>query len=916
MPKLVISQNERILLHLSELDRYRDDPDVPMGVSQEGIAQRLGTQVFNASRSLSSLESEGLVFDRLAHVRGAPKRRRAYFLTEKGRTAASAIRADIGTRYITLEHAGKVQELLVDEAVRKLKSLLGRTVAVSEVVELAREFDPLLSSSLSGPSEAITSAKEFVLRSHGRPKVDSFFGREHELKTFSEGISGGEKRAILLWGLPGIGKSTLGSKVFESLIGRKALFWYSFREWDTETSFLSVFTEFLQASGRTGTASSFKRGVLGAELYVPLVNDLHGLEFALFLDDVQKPSRDPSPFVSLLVGAVRASGNGVVVLISRSVPGFFSTTEADNVSVELSGMDRDSAWKLAKSLNVKDTGRIVDESHGNPLLLNLMARGNVAQAKGDIISFVEREVSSSLTPDEQLVLEMLSIFRHPVPLDALGEVQYRTVTELRRRALVIEGEDGVSTHDILRDFFSSHLTTEAKESLHRRAAAYCERMVGIEWLLESLYHHVEGRDWKGSSRVATLHAVELAREFPQETLVLLQRIDGESLDVKDRAEFMFVRGQLNESAGRIEPALADFGESLALLSSEADAAKRALVLEASARLHAQVQRWSESISTHHKALQLYEKSGDKDGQAREWLNIGGVFRKKGDLVKAREAYTKALSLSTMSEDRQSQAACLNNMGLLDWDEGKVKESEQHLKESVGLAHAVKDHSGEARGLENMGELLRSQGRLKEAVESFLGSSDAFRRAGEASDYKRLIASAAELMGLLGRSDEGVALCEKTLSRPELRRRKGLFQSSSRYDEGDLLLSSTLVELHRSKGDLGKAEKELSRYVDMSESVPDPALLAKGKLLIALVKEDIGDLDAAVRSLNDAADILRTVGDSRGQIAVHMRRGVVFEKKGEYSGAEKDYIEAARQAELIGDKAALELANANLRSLAK
>jgi tetratricopeptide (TPR) repeat protein len=88
------------------------------------------------------------------------------------------------------------------------------------------------------------------------------------------------------------------------------------------------------------------------------------------------------------------------------------------------------------------------------------------------------------------------------------------------------------------------------------------------------------------------------------------------------------------------------------------------------------------------------------------------------------------------------------------------------------------------------------------------------------------------------------------------------------------------------------------------------------MMTALVKEDIGDRDAAIRALNDAADILRTVGDSGGQIAVHMRRGVVLEKKGEYSAAEEDYREAARHAELIGDRAALELANANLRALAK
>ena len=914
MPRLVVSQNERILLHLAELDKFRDEPDVPMGVSQEGIAQRLGTQIVNASRALSSLESEGLVFDRLAHVRGAPKRRRAYFLTEKGKSAANAIRADVGKRMTIVEHAGQVQELRVDDAVRRLTSVLGRTVGISEVVELAREFDTIVSSSLAGESETPEGPKAFALRAHGRPKVEAFFGRENELKAVTEAISGRERKAVLIWGLPGIGKSTLASRVFDALVGKRPLFWYSFRDWDTESSFLGVLTDFLSANGRTNTLASFRRGASGAELFVSLTNDVSSADVVFFLDDVQKPSKEITALLSVLVEAIRSSDGCAIVLMSRSAPTFFSVTDPGNTLIELGGMDRDSAWKFAQSLKVKDSVKLVDESHGNPLLLNLMARGNIAQAKGDVISFIEREVYSSLTPREKSALELLSIFRHPVPMDALGDVEYRTVTVLRRRALVIEEEDGISTHDLLREFFVSHITLESKMSLHRKAAEYCERMVGVEWLLESLHHRVEARDWIGAARIATVHAVELGKEFPDETLALLSRLDAESLRGRDRAELLFVRGQLNESADRQEAALADFGESLALLDSDADSAKRALVLEASARLQSQVQRWTESIATHQKALRLYEKADDKEGQAREWMNIGGVLRKKGDFGNARQAYEKALLLSTSDENRSAQAACLNNLGLLDWDEGDFKNAELHIKESARLAHAVKDHSGEARGLENLAELHRSEGRLREAGEVMLEAAEAFRRTGETLDHKRAVASAAEFLGMQGRYGEGVALCEKTLAMPELRRRKGLFQRSTRYDAGDLLLSSALVELHRLEGEYAKASNELARYTSMSESVSDPVLTARGRLMAAIAKEDVGDLDASLRALDEAGEMLRAVGESNGLIAVHMRKGVIFEKKGDYASAENEYNEAARHAEIAGDKAALELANESLGSL--
>lgn len=90
----------------------------------------------------------------------------------------------------------------------------------------------------------------------------------------------------------------------------------------------------------------------------------------------------------------------------------------------------------------------------------------------------------------------------------------------------------------------------------------------------------------------------------------------------------------------------------------------------------------------------------------------------------------------------------------------------------------------------------------------------------------------------------------------------------------------------------------------------------GKLMTALVNEDIGELDSALRLLDESDELLRALGDSRGLVAVHMRRGVIREKMGEYSAAEKDYSQAAKHAELAGDKAAFELAMDNLTSLKK
>ena len=917
MARLQLSLNERLLIHLWEMERHKDEADLPVGVSQEGISQRLGTGVHTISRLLSTMVGEGTVSERLAHVRGAQKRRKVYFLTPAGLNAVQSLRIDISSRKIVLEHQGKAQELTFEEAMRRIGVITGAAPGFLEMVELASAVDAIRTDSLPRHEPPSKSGPEFLEWSQGRPKVESFFGREPERKMLQEMLDGAGASIVLIWGMPGIGKSTLASKVFDELSGRRMLFWYSFREWDTESSFLSSLSEFMTSASRGAAAAAVRRGAAPAELFMPLVTDLSSCRAVLFLDDIQKCSRQVFSVLSMATEAVRSSGSSKAVLISRSVPGFFSTVASGNTALELAGLDRDSAWRMAQSMSARDALRVVDESRGHPLLLTLMSRGGPGATKGDVSSFIEREIYSTITEDERTVLEALSMFRHPVPMDALPDIDNSVVMGLKNRALVVEQEGGIWVHDLLREFFSSHLGPEARKSHHLLAAAYCDKNPAAEWKLEALYHLVGAEAWAESRRVALANAAELAADFPEETLALITRIPtDDAVSHRENAELMFMRGQLHEQVGKEETALADFERSLSLLESEEDVPKRALVLEAQARLQSEVRRWSEALSDHEKALHIYEKAGDSAGQTREWLSIGGVLRRKGDLAKARKAYETALALATKHEDRPSEAACLNNIGLLDRDEGRLRDAEAKLKESVRLAHAVKDSSGEARGLENLAELYRIELRASEMTSLLRESSEAFRRAGEIQEFKRLQAASAEAMGEQGYKPEAIRLVLNALENPDVRKPKGLFQRSPRFDQGDLALSESLIGLLRSSNEPKRAQRELVRFYEIAASIGDKEAVARGRLLRAMVHEDLGELDLAAESLREAEEILRSAGSSDGLIAVHMRRGALEARRGDVKTAADHYREAARQAEKTGNEFGRVLAIERLEGLKK
>jgi hypothetical protein len=75
-------------------------------------------------------------------------------------------------------------------------------------------------------------------------------------------------------------------------------------------------------------------------------------------------------------------------------------------------------------------------------------------------------------------------------------------------------------------------------------------------------------------------------------------------------------------------------------------------------------------------------------------------------------------------------------------------------------------------------------------------------------------------------------------------------------------------------------------------------------------------EGAAKALDEAEALLRSVGNSEGLIAVHLRRGFVEEKRGNELEATRHYREAARHADLMGNRRARTLAMESLSSLGK
>ncbi len=913
MARLVVSQNERLLVHLLDLDKYRDSAQVPFGLCQEGIAKALKTKVHNVSRALAPLEAEGLVANRLAHVQGAPRRRRVYLLTEKGRQSADAIKSRVEATKVAWQENDETKHMSISELARHVSLTYGRVPSVLEIIDLARSDEPLTPSLFTVQAGDVADGQPIIERSHGRPVIGEFFGRVKEITALTDALSDQTLTTMHVHGMPGIGKSTLLSKVFESSSGKRSQLWYTFREWDTERSFLDTFAEFLSELGGRGLSRSLRSGVETPDLFSTLVKEIKPLDFTLFLDDVHKVADRMELLLTMLIDAARIAGSFKVVLISRTALQLVPKDVRQCLSIEISELDSKSAEALVLHAGVEDPKEILRDSHGHPMLLNLMVSRGTGGGRRDVIDFVDSEVYSTLSAEERSAIELLSVFKHPVRVEALPGVDYASVSQLRRKSLVTEQDEGIWLHDLLREYFVARLSSDRKTEVHLLAGAYCDGKLGAEWKLEALHHFVEAGSWGDASAVAVASGQELATEFASETIELISRMIRSGSEVPEPALLLRLRGQLLEEMDRFDEALLDYEQSMSLTPDDDEG--RAGILESVARLRAVNDELTRALETHNEALSLYERSKDTEGMVRELLGIGVIHKRRGNAEKARESYNEALTISTKFENRAAQAACLNNIGILDWEEGHPGEAEARFRDSLRLARTSKDNSGEARALENYAAYCRAYNRFDESSNLLMESSKAHARAGDIMEAKRLRSLYAESMADQGRIEEAVKSCREALSDPSLRKRKGFLHSSTTVDTGDAHLMLTLIDILRVSGDRDSAMVELDKYTSLIEPLDSHVLVARGWLERAMIFEDSADFDRAVGALSEAERVLSRAGDDEGLIAVHMRWGVIEEKRGDMRLAAQHYESASRHAEITGNEKAKTIAMDNLQLVA-
>lgn len=417
----ITAPQERILRWLGGYSATMEKAwDVTRHLSLPGISEALGVVRSALNAPLNSLESDGLVFKRKAHVIGGGSRRRhVYHITEKGRN--------------TLEELGDIKK-----------------------------------------PKKTTRGKAFG----ALPFLGEVHGRHHFAAQVIEEIK--NQHCMILSGLPGIGKTTVGGLISEQLL-------------DSGTSVrwaeVGEFTDLHHLCEQWGFAGPLPKNNQALADYAALKckGDV------LVIDDAHLiPERHIAAIRSFCQHLDQEEA-AHMLLIGReplSFPEMLPRIAVPSLDV------KDAALLLGDSMKEAERLHIAESLGGHPLAILLHEEGTpLPEAGADVQSYVENVVLSTLDNSTRIGLDHIVMV--PMPIEASKAFDADVVGTLDEYAFLrwTANLEKMEIQHLVRNVRRSALDDDTKRHLHRAAVEHWECFAETaEDQVILLYHRIASMD--------------------------------------------------------------------------------------------------------------------------------------------------------------------------------------------------------------------------------------------------------------------------------------------------------------------------------------------------------------------------------------------------------------------------------------
>jgi tetratricopeptide (TPR) repeat protein len=830
--KNLLTSKEKIMLHLLDQQRYIQDSASPDSVTQDGIANGVGIGRNNVSKFLKDLIQDHIVEMQVKHIKGLQRVRNVYFLTHLGFQEALALKQEIeSTRVRVIDFDGGETE----DEVGRLNVYLPRSYSM---VELASSVERGKFDCSSFHEGKVKEKRRYVDYSDRKPAVRTFFGREEEIARLHEFMGSEETRLAVVHGIAGIGKTTLLAKFAQEVRDVTNLFWYKIHEWVTLKIMLSPMAEFLSQLGKKGMErylAQTENPCVG-EVCAILEEDMSNVDALIVIDDIQKSDPGVIEFLTALVSILPMLGGTRIVVSSREIPSFYNRSEiASGIIEELSleGLDRESAIEMltVRSIPDREAKTIYQATNDHPLFLQLIDDPRSFLGK-DVRMFIEQEVYLRLDITERRILEIASVFRYPVMMDAFFTMEEELEKTVGRR-LVDRGYDdfmvdydaidgllsksllqesvgrSIGMHDLIREFFYSRLRPKQRRSLHWAASKYYLEDSSAPAYVEALYHSLRANDQEQAVRVAASHGREIISKgysAPFAPLVkeVIEESEPESMD--DRMELLTLCGQIMDIQGE----------------------------------------WDEALQNYKGVIHLADRERDRRIVADVSRRIESILLRRGRYDESLEYLRKSRGLSEEGDDVHTLVDVLYDLGGLNERTGKSEEAIGHFELSRDRARSIGNEMGEGRALYGIGRVYEGLMDYEQAIRFKKQALSVMERIGDANEIAKVCTSIGNDLRAIGDMESSLGYQDRAIE---------LAQSV-----GDLTTLgyafSNAAASYLEMGVLGESEKLIERASGIFDKLDDTIMISTMHLYKGYLHYKRDDWEWAKDEFTISLEILR------------------------------------------------------------
>ena len=857
--------SDRVLLHLL---RYYDHPIeivAPWTLTQDGIAANINSERKNVAIPLKKLEETGYLVVFKRHIKGSKTVRKIYTLTGRGKAKAEGLSDTLGDLTVDIvDLEGNRREAKLKDVktfVTGNSDLLDVILAIRENVIDCRELQ----------QRELRSIRKLVDMTEKMPIVRRFFGRKEELELLHRSIQKSSTKAMIISGIPGIGKTTLAAEFVKDLRKECDVYWLKIHEWTGLRGILTSIGEFLSAQGRSALLRSLETSdaIDLEKTSIIMSSDLGSARGIAVFDDFHKSDSKMIEAIRVIFRLlVENDSDFKLLLIGRTIQSFFDVRDLaiqkNIICMTLGHLDSESCQQilLSRGIPPKFHDEALMMAKGHPLCLELFNPDFLGRRPVEFLEFLDREISNSLSPIEMRVITAAALARYPLSPDVflLSEriidtrLQNRDVLEVERdvhsalvslkeRNLLFDAAYGtIDTHDLLRDFFISKAPPELRKTIHLALSQYYIDDDSPFSANEAIYHLTAAKDFDSALEVVSSYGDEIISRVGYQTMrSFIDAAIGSDVATGGSPHFMLIKAKVEEAEGNWNSAL----ESLEKASKgKIDETTLIEIGRLQGNILLRKGKLAEAQALLMEAQERARKSKNSRFLALISCDLGNLLHRMGMLEAARTQLDQALDASELIGDSLLKGRTMYGIAKTIAANENFDEAIDFEEQALKILKQTGALSDQAKVLTSMGTYLDATDQLEKALQC---QDEAFSLATESGDVVTQaysLANGASTLLRLGRH------CE---AKERINRAFKVFSNI-----GDEMMLSLLYMLRGAifveEKDLESAEKNFQECIDLIGRSEQKYYLANWLIQIADLYESYQKTEAAIAHLSTALQI--------------------------------------------------------------